>query len=362
MSNFIQAPTRLYELRIHNFQSLKDVQLELAPFTVIVGPSSSGKSALTRAIRTLTSNRRGTEWITHGERVAAITAVTDAGTVTLTRSRTTASADNAYVLTPADAALPPVTYSKLGGETPQDVSRFLGIPSGSSSSPPINFAGQFDKPFLLDDSASEVARVLGALTNVDVIFSGARESNRQRLNASATLKLRTGDLAEIRAEIPTFKALKAQDEALQAAESAIQRAHVLRREITALDDAITIIEVTVPLIERLTPQANIVVPQEHTFLEARDSLGRFKDTLARVPTHTRLVQAAQASYDEIEKRESELLERYQELAGGITRDLRGYMHGAIEPEYQIIHDGREYAEMDRSVEVFLQYLETRATQ
>ena len=346
----------IHALRIRNFQSLHDVSLELLPFTVIVGPSSSGKSALTRALRTLVSNRRGTEWITYGERIASISATTDAGTVTLTRSRTQSSADNSYRIIPAGNPDDERTYAKLGGDTPEDVSRFLGIPSSS----PINFAGQFDKPYLLDDSTAEVARTLGALTNVTVIFEGARESNRRKLASAQTLRTRSDDLQAIRARIPEFKSLRSQDNALATAESKIEHARQIERRIARLTEALTVFEIVEPTIPGLTAQASVKVPTEERLLRAHNALQSFQKRLALVPTYARAVTSAQEAYDAVEAEEAQALANYAARAGSLTQDVSVFFHGLVDRALVIEHAGNEYVPIGHAVEIFIRYLETKA--
>src|SRR5437016_2179706 len=41
------------EIQLENFKCLKDVTVELAPFTVLIGPNDSGKSSFLDAIRIL---------------------------------------------------------------------------------------------------------------------------------------------------------------------------------------------------------------------------------------------------------------------------------------------------------------------
>lgn len=346
----------IHSLRVRNFQSLHDIKLELLPFTVIVGPSSSGKSALTRALRTLVSNRRGTEWITHGERTAAISATTDAGIVTLTRSRTSSSSDNAYRITPADDPTMERTYAKLGGDTPEDVSRFLGIPSDS----PLYFAGQFDKPYLLDESTAEVARTLGALTNVNVIFEGARESNRRKLTTAQTLKTRAADLDAIKARIPEFRSLGAQDKALAQAEVIINQARELERSIARLTQALATVELTLPTIERLQALADVPVPDETPVLRAHKALSDFQSMLTRVSTLGRAVKAAQEAYSVTEEQEAQALARYSTLAGTVTSDVRSFVEASLDPMLTLPRDGGTFVELGHAVEIFIRYLETKA--
>lgn len=282
----------LDRIQIRNFQSLTDVSLDLAPLTVIVGPSSSGKSAFIRSLRALAGNRRGTDFITHGERVASVSAHLTSrdplrsGTVTLTRS--TATAPNSYTIIPDDDAhplAPKAEYTKLGGEVPEDVSQFLGIPTDQIS---LAIASQFDKPFLLDAPGTEVARTLGSLTNAHIILNGARESNRQKLANSQTLRTRSEDLEAIKARVPEFRALKAQREALDAAEALIADAQVVQEQaqrLAVLIETQEIAEARIPALRDVL--AGIPDPGEldvslTSLYNAQKEVDRYSDALKTV--------------------------------------------------------------------------------
>lgn len=161
-------------VHVKGFQSLYDIEVPLSPFTVITGPSSTGKSAFIRSLRLLMQNARGTSFISHGEDTTEVTARLEPHprSVTIRRGKT-----NEYEVTGFGGATE--KYTKLGGEVPEDVKNFLGI------DPSVSIANQFDPPFLLTASGSEVARTLGSLTNVDVVMAAAREANRRKLQASS---------------------------------------------------------------------------------------------------------------------------------------------------------------------------------
>ena len=266
-------------LTIHNFQSLKDVTLTLLPLTVIVGPSSSGKSALTRAIKTLTSNQRGNAFITHGERICTITAVTDKGTVSLKRGKGTS--DNEYTLLPNDAL--PQSFTKLGGETPIEVSDFIGI----SPRDPINYAGQFDKPYLLDESAAEVARTLGALTNVNVIFEAARESNRRKLSTTQELRRSVSDLESIKDKLPTYTRLKSQTAALTTAEAQL----VAIKNLDTRLEQITLLIAQIKAATLLSPPSTTTLDLSSA-MQAHSSITRIIKLVQRIKTATDTKDAA----------------------------------------------------------------------
>lgn len=247
----------LSHISVKNFQSLNEVSLELKPFTVIVGPSSSGKSAFTRALRTLTSNQRGDSFITHGENQCVIKARTDRGTAALLRGK-----KNEYVLIPEEGDQR--VYTKLAGTTPEEVSEFIGIPSRD----PLNYSNQFDMPYLLTSSAAEVARELGALTNVNVIYEAAREASRRRLQASSTLKTRAADYADLTKNLDSYRSLKSDQEQLTTAEK-LQTSAVEKQ--SRLDRLSTIIQ-SIEDIPQL-PEARDI-PDCSRILEAQQIINR----------------------------------------------------------------------------------------
>lgn len=292
-------------ISIRNFQSLTQIDLSLAPLTVIVGPSSSGKSAFIRALRALVGNRRGTDFITHGERVASISAHLSSsdplrsGTVTLTRS--TQTAPNSYVLIPDDehhALHPKAEFTKLGGDVPQQISDFLGIPTEQI---PLAIASQFDKPYLLDAPGAEVARTFGSLTNAHIILNGARESNRQKLSNSQTLRTRSDDLEAIRQRIPEFQALKDQRAALDRAEALIRDAQTIQTRITRLDalaETVVIAEARIPALRdalAAIPEPKDLETAISAFLSARKRHGEYIATIRAVSEAQTGVQRARAA-------------------------------------------------------------------
>ena len=348
----------IHAVHVRNFQALHDVELRLEPFTVIVGPSNVGKSAFMRAMRTLTSNRRGNDFISHGERTAVITATTDRGTVTLTRSKNTT--DNAYTVTPDDPQhplYPERTFTKLGGETPPEVSDFLGITAKDA----INYASQFDKPYLLDDSAGEAARVLGALTNVSIIFEAARESNRRKLAASQILRTRAADLAAIKEKIPKYRSLKQQAAALTEAEQHISAARSLEKQITTLEQAITTVESTRTAMQPLQQQAARAVPDAQPMLDAYAALQRLITAMKEQLSAQKQTGLAQERLEAAAAQLTEAETAHTELLGDITDTLAGWF-GALEQPGDVEHiEGTPYIKRSRALEIFTQYIETKAT-
>lgn len=228
--------TLVSEISIRGFQSLSSVDLTPGSFTVIVGASSSGKSALLRALRCLVVNPRSASFITEGADKCSVSVRTQANTVTFDRT----GQNTAY-------RVDDVSFTKLAGTVPLEVSAVL-------SENNTVLASQFDRPFLLDETGSSVARTLGSLTGVNMILEGVREANRRRLVHGNELTTRTGDLAQVEERLAGFSDLEQQKETVgklhdltERAENLFGRINVLERLLSDLTTAETVLAREVPV-------------------------------------------------------------------------------------------------------------------
>lgn len=212
---------------IRNFQSLRKVDIEFGPLTVIVGSSSSGKSGAIRALRALVSNVRGSSYVTRGAKTASVSVDLGDTAVALERG----DGVGRYVIKPEFYEAK--EYTKLNGSVPEAVTDVLRI------NPDLCFSQQFDSPYLLTESGSVVARALGELTNVSTIFAAAREGNRLRLSTQSTLKLRTADLDVLRVKAQEFSSLGINMELCTQAEESLARADALSVKVSRLRDLIS---------------------------------------------------------------------------------------------------------------------------
>jgi DNA repair exonuclease SbcCD ATPase subunit len=71
----------------------------------------------------------------------------------------------------------------------------------------LHFAGQFDRPFLLGSTGTQIAKVVGDLTNISLLYAAVREANRRRLDFASKLKVRQGDVERIREEVARYRSL-----------------------------------------------------------------------------------------------------------------------------------------------------------
>jgi len=220
-------------IRIKNFQSLRDVELEFGKLTVIVGASSSGKSALTRAMKAIAMNSLDSDYITRGTKVSAITVKTSETSVTIERE-----IGGSSVYKVAKSGSEESRFTKLNRQVPSEVTEALGISPGTQEVASINFAGQFDAPYLLKEGSSSVARVLGELTNVSTIFNAVKEASRRAKNASGLVNIRKKDQDKLLLQLGDYANVMQQAKSITQVEALLAQATTTQARMDLLANLI----------------------------------------------------------------------------------------------------------------------------
>jgi exonuclease SbcC len=192
----------LESIEITNLQNHKHTKLDLSPgVNVIIGQSRRGKSVVLRAMRKLVENRPvlGLESWVHNHnpknRITIKVVTTDGHSVSWD-----GPGDQRYVVDGEP-------LKGFGQAVPGPVAEALNLGD-------INFAHQFDLPFLIFDSPGQVARYLNQVVNLDVI-------DRTLANALAD-KRRCGQAIESeRATVGGLEQARDQFHDLEAAEEFI---------------------------------------------------------------------------------------------------------------------------------------------
>jgi len=158
-------------IKIKNFQSHKGTQLNLHEnVNIIVGQSSSGKTAIFRAIEWLNTNRPlGTRFITHGEKEANIQIDKVAGSKN-------ANGKSVYSIS-GD------TYS-AGSNVPDVVTQALNLSE-------LNFQNQLSEHFLITSSPGEVARTFNRILNIEQVDDYVSKLAKQVNTANTLIKDKT---------------------------------------------------------------------------------------------------------------------------------------------------------------------------
>lgn len=183
------------KIKVKNFQSILDGEVELGQFTVFTGPSSSGKSAFVRAAHAVIRNSFNPTQVTVGHKVSEVSVEVDDHDIKAIRGKSKST----YVL---DG----VEYTKAGRNVPDAILDVLSMPEVSDIE--TSFSYQFDKPYLLADPGSVASKVIGSLTNVSVLHASLKESNRRNRELGSRLKVKGSDLEEVEEKIETYQEIE----------------------------------------------------------------------------------------------------------------------------------------------------------
>jgi DNA repair exonuclease SbcCD ATPase subunit len=250
---------------VKGFQSLRDVDISLGKFTVILGESGTGKSAFIRSVLKFVRND-AVSGTSGGEPWSHLPPSVPNAEVDLSvdnhKLRWVKGRDNKYVIDGSP-------LSKVGKGCPdevQDVLRMRELSFDGADKYHLNFAQQFDMPFLLDDSGSKVAKILGEITNVNILYAANREANARKTQASRTLTVRKEDLDKQTellkefVELPSKKRALAQMRELEA--QMLEKVELYKQLFSYSTRILRLMELTADSQSRLTALAGMPAAAE----------------------------------------------------------------------------------------------------
>ncbi len=165
--------SRLISVRIVNYQSILDTTIELGQVTVIAGPGDAGKSAILRAIRAAFLNDGNDRDIRHGEKKCLVEL--DFDDDRQVRWYKEIGKGGCYDITElVNEAVTCKSFTKTGGAVPEEIQAIFGVSEvelGPSNTVTPQLSDQFDIPFVLGESGSKRAKIIGKATRLDVVVT-----------------------------------------------------------------------------------------------------------------------------------------------------------------------------------------------
>lgn len=259
------------KVEVNDFQSVEKAEIELGQITTIVGPSSTGKSALLRAVNMLFRNMSSVPVRAQSSSgTTTVSALVDDKTITAIRGKSLST----YKVND-------IAYTKSGVSVPEKVQNILGL---YQASPDLHFSFQFDKPYLLDESGSIISQTLGTLTQASTLRGAAKEGNRRALEVKRLITTRQNDMKSV-------------DERLEEDFNGLEQAWQRQKEAEALYEA------SVSDSERLSALSRAVARVESTqaarealcVVEAKDA----RSILEELETHISVYSSILTSLDAI---------------------------------------------------------------
>jgi exonuclease SbcC len=294
----------LASAEIQNFQSIGSALLDFEKFTVLVGPSSSGKSAVLRALRALLRNTFVPSNVRQGKTKASVTVYLNDHQISMERGKSLST----YYL---DGE----AYPKSGRSVPDPILKVLKLPLIEGVDPTFSF--QFDRPFLLSEPGSVAANVIGSLTNVSMLHAATREANRRRTEASGVLRVRQADVERLSERVETFRHLPARKKALQKAREGLQSVQELAAQADTLRTVLGRLEAAQGFLEGVElPEVPDIEDQIQAIEDAVFDQAKYVSAVERIEAALTLVQ----SYGKLITEHDEQIQQLREEYDAVLRE------------------------------------------
>ena len=207
------------KIRIKNFQSLKDVEIEVHGFTCITGPTNIGKSAVIRAISGSLLNSPVTGMVRKGEKNCTVTIEAEGWGYTWEKGE---RGINRYWMPGADKPL-----DKVGAGQIDEVVD-MGFPSvrvGSRTVQPW-FAHQFEQLFLMRESGPAITDFISEVSRLKVLQDAVIINARGKRRATDKAKL----------HLESVEALREKEEAVSQLDSLLRVEEDLDAQLSSLQE------------------------------------------------------------------------------------------------------------------------------
>lgn len=233
---------------LENFQGFERGEFVLSPnLNILVGVSNVGKSSVARALSLILYNQWDKSWCRFGSKYCRITVETSTGIVVI---REKGDKVNKYILRLPDS--PEQVFESFGTNTPEQIQQALKIHEvqiDTTDKLNLNLAGQMDALFLLSQTGSYRAKVLGKLSGATYLDHAIRELNKDKRKLTAEKDTKDLEVIELKTQVDKFSALESVSEtitnfearltSLAAAEQRVEQIRSLLERVKVLKDAWT---------------------------------------------------------------------------------------------------------------------------
>ena len=222
-------------ISIKDFQSLKNVELELVPgLNLVVGKTNIGKTAIIRAIDSALFNIGNDDFVRSGQKYCGISIDNGTHKMTYARSAVGKNEKTAYQFDDG------VVQRKVGRTQLEEVQKYFNIRDvrmQNGTKVKLNFWYQNDKPFLMDKTSGQLYEFL-SLSSCDKYTKVLKVMQGDE-------KALKSDIAIITSEIDTYKKLITKKQEVvdknQGYDKVYENAVILSRKSTKLNNLISLL-------------------------------------------------------------------------------------------------------------------------
>lgn len=282
------------KVKIKNFQSLKNVELDIKGLTTVTGTNNTGKSAISRALFNAFSSARGSSFVRNGESHCSVEVDIDTDNFIWEKGKKI----NRYLVSGRK-------IDKVGSEVPSEISD-LGIKPVMIDGREVwpQFAKQFDQLFLLNQSPSTLASALSDVETIDRLDNALDLARKESRELTSKVKNKREDLHNEKERLKSF-------DDLSDAEILVSRLSTLQSDLDDLSDKLKKISEKSRLLNKLTEitevleDCNVSMPDlnEVTRLDSEIAKSEsLKRSLAKEKIREMMIEVGLDSYPSIEDR------------------------------------------------------------
>jgi len=320
------------QVEVRNFQSIEKATFQIDGFTVVVGRSNIGKSALVRAVKAALTGASASSFVRHGP--SCLRRIKQAKTCKCQTSVHLLSEGFDLLWEKGDAinryTFNGTVYDKAERGTPTFLtSQFSSVQVGNSQQL-LQVADQFTPIFLLDQSGGTVADVLSDVARLDRINAAMRLSEKDRRDKVATRKVREKDVQTLEAKLSSYAGLDGVLSDIGALEEQKAKLEASEKAVQTLDGFMSDLSAMALVLRELTKASELIVPTTAELERVSEKLSGLCGLQSRLVERSSSVEALQG-VESIHVPSSETyrdgVERLTKLSGWFDRavELKGWL-------------------------------------
>ncbi|CDN35253.1 AAA family ATPase [Bacillus thuringiensis] len=222
------------EIFVEGFQSHTNSHFNLGNgLNVITGPSDSGKTSIIRAVRWVAFNEpQGEAFVNESVGQATVTIHMDNGII-ISKHRRKGKTSYRIQTDPGDAGS---VFEK--SEVPEEVKQLLGITKQTFGDfvTALNFAFQLEAPFLISETPSSGAKVLGKLAGTEAVDLAVKSVSKDTYAARQERLLAEKEIERLAGNLLEYLDVDDKVQQLKTAESLMEHAEELHKKKEALNE------------------------------------------------------------------------------------------------------------------------------
>ena len=184
---------------IRNFQSIKEANISVDGFTILVGESSQGKSACLRAINAACNNKFKQNFLRYGADTIKVAVSYDENPNQLIVTKTKKESPT--------YELGDLVFQKLNRTVPNEVNEFnsFGVIDYFEQKYPLNYFSQFAKPLLLEFSQKRILEILSSSKAYDDMNIASTNLNKHKEQNNGAFKQLSSMLSDNKNQLSELK-------------------------------------------------------------------------------------------------------------------------------------------------------------